>query len=130
MLPDEAANAAVFQDCLEGAIGGLVSQCGTTDWDIIDVGDCVLRNLWLKDVCYVVMEDRDSISPTHQRFGEMQGTIWCLESGVVVGCFSESAFVVSDIQVKHPSTGTTCKLLSDLFGERSDTGMLDCDGIE
>ena len=65
MLPDEAANAAVLWNCFEGAIGGLVSHCGTSDGDIVNVGDRVLGNLWLKDVHYIVMEDGDSISPTH-----------------------------------------------------------------
>ena len=130
MLPDEAANATVLQDCLKGAVGGLVSCCGTANGDIVDVGDCVLGNLQLKDVHHIVMEDGDSISPTHQEFGEIKGAIWFLESGVVMGCFSENTFIVSDIQVKHSSTGTTCKLLSDLFSEGSDTGMLDHDGIE
>ena len=130
MLPDEVADTAVLQDCLEGAVSGLVSRCGTTNGDIIDVGDCVLRNLWLKDVHHIVVEDGDSISPTHQEFGETEGTAWCLESGVVVRCFGESMFVVSDIQVEHSSTGTTCELLSYLFGERCDAGMLDGDSIE
>ena len=79
---------------------------------------------------HVVVEDGDRISPTHWQFGETEGTVWCLESGVVTGYFSKSAFVVSDIQVEHSSAGTTCKLLGDLFGEGSDTRMLDCDGIE
>ena len=39
-------------------------------------------------------------------------------------------FVVSDIQVKHSSAGTTCELLGYLFGEGSDAGMLDCDSVE
>ena len=130
MLPDEATNATVLQDCFEGAIRGLVSHCGTTNGDIVNVGDHVLRNLWLKDVCHIVMEDGDSISPTHWEFGEMEGTVSCLESGVVMECFSESAFIISDVQVKHPTTGTTCELLGDLFGEGSDARMLDRDGIE
>ena len=130
MLPNEAADAAVLWDCLEGAVGSLVSRCGTSDGDIVDVGDCVLGNLRLKDVCHVIVEDGDSVSPTHQEFGETEGAIWGLESGVVVGHFGESTFVVSDIQVEHSSTGTTCKLLSNLFGEGSDARMLDCDGVE
>ena len=130
MLPDEAADTAVLQDCLKGAIGGLVSRCGTSDGDIVDVGDHVLGNLRLKDVRHVVVEDGDSVSPTHQEFGEMKGAIWCLESDVVTGCLSESVFIVSDIQVEHSSAGTTCELLSDLFSEGSDAGMLDCDSIE
>ena len=101
MLPDEAANAAVLRDRLEGAIGGLVSGCGTSDGDIINVGDRVLGNLRLKDVCYVIMEDGDHISPTHREFGETEGAVWCLESGVVVGCFGEGVFVVSNVQVEH-----------------------------
>ena len=127
MLPDEATNATVLQDCLKGAVGGLVSCCGTSDGDIVDVWDRVLGNLWLKDVCHIIIEDGDSISPTHQEFGETKGTIWCLESGVVARCFGKCSLVVSDIQVKHSSAGTTCELLGDLFGERSDAGMLDCD---
>ena len=79
---------------------------------------------------HIVVEDGDSISPTHWEFGETEGAVWCLESGVVTRCFSESAFVVSDIQVEHPATSTTCELLSDLFGEGSDAGMLDCNGVE
>ena len=51
-------------------------------------------------------------------------------SGVVAGCFGESAFVVSDVQVEHSSAGATCELLGDLFGEGSDTGVLDCDSVE
>ena len=65
MLPDKAADTAVLQDCLEGAVGGLVSRCGTSDGDIVDVGDCVLGNLQLKDVHHVIMEDGDRVSPTH-----------------------------------------------------------------
>ena len=53
-----------------------------------------------------------------------------LESGVVARCFGESTFVVSDIQVEHSSTGTTCELLGDLFNEGSDARMLDRDGVE
>ena len=130
MLPDEVANAAVFQDCFEGAVGGLVSRCRTSDGDIINVEDHVLGNLQLKDVCHIVVEDGDRISPTHWEFGEMEGAIWCLESGVVTGCLSESVFIISDIQVEHSSAGTTCELLGDLFGEGSDAGVLDHDGIE
>ena len=96
MLPDQATNAAVLQNCFEHAVRGLVSHCGTSDGDVINVGDGVLGNLWLKDVRYVIVEDGDSISPTHREFGEMKGTIWCLEGGVVMRCFGESAFVVSE----------------------------------
>ena len=130
MLPDEAANAAVFRDCLKGAVGGLVSRCGTSDGDVVDVGDSVLGNLWLKDVRYVIVEDGDRISPTHREFGETEGAVWRLESCVVAGSFGESAFVVSNIQVEHSPAGTTCELLGDLFGEGSDAGMLDRDGVE
>ena len=98
--------------------------------DIVDVGDCVLGNLWLKDVCHIIVENGDSISPTHWEVGKTKGTVWCLESGVVTRCFGECTFVVSDIQVEHSSTGMTCELLGDLFSEGSDAGMLDCDGIE
>ena len=130
MLPDEAANAAVFRDCFEGVVGGLVSCCRTSDGDVIDVWVSVLGNLWLKDVRYIVVEDGDSVSPTHREFGETEGAVWCLESGVVTGCFGESVFVISDVQVEHSAAGTTCELLGDLFGEGSDAGMLGRDGIE
>ena len=96
-------DAVVLWDGLEGAISSSVSCCRTTNGDVIDVGDHVLGNLQLKDVHYVIVEDGDCVSPTHQEFGEMNGAIWCLESGVVAGCFSESAFVISDIQVEHSS---------------------------
>ena len=41
-----------------------------------------------------------------------------------------SVFIMSDIQVEHSSTGTTCKLLGNLFSERCDAGMLDGDSVE
>ena len=69
MLPNEVVDAAVLWDCLEGAVGGLVSRCGTADGDIVNIGDCVLGNLWLKDMHHVIVEDGDSISPTHREFG-------------------------------------------------------------
>ena len=130
MLPDEAANAAVLRNCFEGAVGGLVSRCGTSDGDIVNVGDRVLRNLRLKDVHHVVVEDGDHVSPTHREFGETEGAVRGLESGVVTGCFGESAFIVSNVQVEHSAAGTTCELLGDLFGEGSDAGMLDGDGVK
>ena len=130
MLPDEAADPAVLRDCLKGAVGGLVSRCGTTNGDVVDVGDHVLGNLQLKDVCYVIVEDGDSISPTHREFGETEGTIWGLESCVVVGRFGECAFVISDVQVEHSAAGMTCEVLGDLFSEGSDARVLDCDGVE
>ena len=76
VLPDKAADPTVLWDCREGAISGLVSRCGTSDGDIVDVGDRVLGNLWLKDVRHVVMEDGDRVSPTHREFGEMEGAVW------------------------------------------------------
>ena len=65
MLPDKAANATVLQNCFEGAIRGFISRCGTSDGDIVNVGDRVLGNLRLKDVRHVVVEDGDCVSPTH-----------------------------------------------------------------
>ena len=130
MLPDEVTNATVLRDCFEGAVRGLISHCGISDGDIVNVGDRVLGNLRLKDVRHIIVEDGDHVSPTHREFGETEGTVWGLESGVDMGCFGESAFIISDIQVEHSSTGMTCELLGDLFGEGSDAGMLDCDGIE
>ena len=130
MLPNEAADATVLQDGLKGAVSGLVSRCGTMNGDVVDVGDHVLGNFWLKDVRHIIMEDGDCVSPAHREFGETKGAIWCLESGVVAGCFGESVFIVSDIQVEHSSTGMTCKLLDNLFGEGSDAQMLDRDGVE
>ena len=85
MFPDKAVDTAVLRDCLEGAISGLVSRCRTTNGDVVDVGDHVLRNLRLKDMCHIVVEDGDVVSPTHQEFGETKGAVWCLKSGVVVG---------------------------------------------
>ena len=35
VLPDEVADPAVLWDCLEGAVGSLVSRCGTLDGDIV-----------------------------------------------------------------------------------------------
>ena len=130
VLPDEAADPAVPWDCLEGAVGGLVSRGRTLDGDIVNVGDRVLGNLRLRDVHHIVVEDGDSVSPTHREFGETEGAIQGLESGVVAGRFGKHAFIVSDIQVEHPSAGTTCELLGDLFSEGSDAGVLDCDGVE
>ena len=130
MLPDEAVDAAILQDGFKGAIRGLVCHCGAANGYIINVGYGVLWNLWLKDVCYIVMEDGDCISPTHWEFGEMECTVRCLKGGVVVRCLSEHVFVVADIKVKHSSTSTTCELLSDLFGERGDAGVLDCNCVE
>ena len=83
MFPDKAVDTAVLRDCLEGAISGLVSGCRTSDGDIVDVGNHVLGNLRLKDVRYIVVEDGDSISPTHWELGETESTIRGLESGVV-----------------------------------------------
>ena len=130
MLPNEMADAAVFWHGLKGAIGGLVSRCRTTDGDIVNVGDRVLGNLWLKDMHHVVMEDGDSISPTHQEFGEPEHSIWCLKGGVVTRCFGEHTFIIANIQVEHSSAGMTCELLGNLFSERSDARVLDHDCIE
>ena len=43
---------------------------------------------------------------------------------------SRRMFRREHVQVEHSSAGTTCELLSDLFGEGGDAGVLDCDGIE
>ena len=59
VLPDEAADAAILWDCFEGAVWGLVSHYRTMNGYIVNVGDCVLGNLWLKDVHYIIMEYGD-----------------------------------------------------------------------
>ena len=75
MFPNKVADAAVLWDGLGGAVGGLVSCCGTANGDVVDVGNHVLGNLWLKDVHHVVVEDGDSISPTNWEFGGTKGAI-------------------------------------------------------
>ena len=130
MLPDKVADATILQDCFEGAVRGLVSLSRTMNGYIVDVGDHVLGNLQLKGVYHVIVENGDCISPTHREFGEMEGAVWHLKSGVVTRCFSKHAFVIANIQVEHSSTGTTCELLSDLFSEGSDAVMLDGDSVE
>ena len=119
-------DTTVLQDCFKGAVRGLISHCGTVNGYIVDIGYGVLWNLWLKDVHHVIIEDGDSVSPTHQEFGEMQCTVRCLESGVVAIGFGKRTFVVA----KHSSAGMTCELLRNLVGERSDTRVLDHDGVE
>ena len=53
-----------------------------TMYPIINIGDHVLGNLWLKNMCYIIVENGDCVSPTHQEFGEMECAIWCLKGGV------------------------------------------------
>ena len=130
VLPNKAVDATILWDGFEGAIGGLVHHYGTTNGYVIDIGYGELGNLWLKDVHHIIVEDGDSVSPTHQEFGEMEHIVRCLEGGVVARHFGNSMFIIANIKVKLSSTGTTCKLLGDLFSERSDTRMLDGNGIE
>ena len=100
------------------------------DGYIIDIGDCVLGNLQLKDVCYIIMENGDCASPTHWKFGEMEHAIWCLKGGVVARCFGEHTFIIAAIQVEHSSTCMTCELLGDLFGEGGEAGVLDSNCVK
>ena len=130
VLPDEAADAAILWDCFEGAIRGLVSHCRTVNGYIVNVGDRVLANLQLKDVHHVIVEDGDSVSPTHQEFGETECAIQCLKGGVFVRCFGEHVFIVANIQVEHSSIGMTCELLGDLFGEGGDARVLDSNCVK
>ena len=121
---------AILWDGFEGAIGGLVCCGGAANGHIIDIGYGVLGNLWLKDVHYVIMENGNCISSTHQEFGETEHAIWCLKGGVVTRCFSECTLVIANIQVEHSSAGMTCELLGNLFSERSDARVLDHGCIE
>ena len=111
------------------AVRGLVCGGRPTNGHIVNVWYSVLWNLWLKNMCNVVVEYGYCVDPTHQKLGQAECAIWCLQSGVVTRGFSECTLIVTYIQVKHPSTGMTCELLSDLFSEGSDARMLDCDGV-
>ena len=126
VLPDEAADAAILWDCFEGAVWGLVSHYRTMNGYIVNVGDCVLGNLWLKDVRHIIMEDGDSVIPTHWEFGETEGAVWCLEGGVVARHFGEHAFIVADIQVKHPSTArpVNCSMICLVKGVTPECWMV------
>ena len=84
MLPDEAADAAVLQDCLEGAIWPLIHSCGAMDGHVVNVGNVELRNLWLKDMCDIIMENRNSIGPTHGQLRKAECTIRRLEHCIIV----------------------------------------------
>ena len=53
-----------------------------------------------------------------------------MKGSVITRCFSEGAFIVAYVEVKHSSAGTTCELLGNLFGEWGNTRVLDGDGIE
>ena len=83
MLPDKAVDAAVLQYCLEGAILALIRSCGATDGHVVDVGNGELRNLWLKDMCDIVVENWNSIGPTHGQLHKAEHAIWRLECCIV-----------------------------------------------
>ena len=65
MLPDEVEDAIVLRDCPEGATLALIHSHGAVDGHIIDVGNGELGNLQLKDMCDIVMENQNSVGPTH-----------------------------------------------------------------
>ena len=50
VLPDETANAWIVRYLFFGAVWEYVSAGGATDWNIIDVRNCGIRDLGLQDM--------------------------------------------------------------------------------
>ena len=83
MLPDEAADTAVLWDCLEGAVLALIHSCGVADVHVVDVGNGELGNLWLKNMSNVIVENWNSIGPTHGQLHMVEHAIQRLECHIV-----------------------------------------------
>ena len=66
MLPNEAANSAILQSCLEGSIIVSIGRCGAVNRHIIDIWNSIFWNFRLKDVGYVVMKYGNCVRPSHR----------------------------------------------------------------
>ena len=58
MFPYESANTGVFWNCFGFSVFLNVSGRGSSNWYIIDIWLNHVRDLGLKNVCNVVMENR------------------------------------------------------------------------
>ena len=66
MLPNEAANSAILQNCLKGSIIVSICRRGAANRHIIDVWNSIFRNFGLKDVGYIVMKYGNRVRPSHR----------------------------------------------------------------
>ena len=66
MLPNEAANSAILQSCLEGSIIVSIGRRGAAYRHIIDIWNSIFQNFGLKDVGYVVMKYGNCVRPSHR----------------------------------------------------------------
>ena len=83
VLPHKPSYAGVVGVRLEAAVRKFVSGRWAPNRDIVDERNGGVWDLWLEDVCDVVVEDRDRICPSHGQGDESVGAERGLERGEV-----------------------------------------------
>jgi hypothetical protein len=66
VLPNEAANAGVLNNCLKGSVESLISRSGAFDRDIIREGLCQMRDLRTENMRDIALEYRRGVCPSHR----------------------------------------------------------------
>ena len=65
VFPNEALNAAIFQNSLEDSVIVLISRCRAMNRYIINIWNSIFWNFRLKDVSYIIMKYRHCIRLSH-----------------------------------------------------------------
>ena len=66
VLPNEAANATIFQNSLEDSIIILISRCGAVNGYVVDIQYSISWDFRLKDMSYIVVKYGNRVCPSHQ----------------------------------------------------------------
>ena len=66
ILPNEAANSAILQNCLEGSIIALIGRRGAVNRHVIDIQNSIFWSFRLKNVSYVVVKYQNCVCPSHR----------------------------------------------------------------
>jgi len=67
VLPDETPDAGVFVKCFIRAVGVLIICVGSLDGNVVDKGNCDVRDFGSQDVGDILVKNRDRVSPTHRQ---------------------------------------------------------------
>ena len=66
ILPNETANTRVVRMHLVQSVFREVASHRSVDRNIVDIGDCGVRNFGLQNVCDVFVEYGDGVGPSHR----------------------------------------------------------------
>ena len=130
VLPNKSTNSGVLWNGLVDSVRELVLRLRTFDWNIVGEGLSPVRDLWVKDMGNVSLENSQRVSPTHGKYCEMEGAERSVIGSHVSGVLVELTLVKGNIEVESSVDKSSGEVFGNNVSIWRHSSVADCNSIQ